>query len=762
MATFTDEMQTFLTNAMTASKKISELTTIPTGAAPQNVKLPAYYTTDGMTHQIGMDALKELSTLIEKHAYGIEWYDGGSDFVITRVADNMNLHKANHSDGLPVQKKMKRVLMADDGTINATLNDIDSRYTSSGAIADLTGASGQVMVRLPKYYYKAATVGTAANGNPIYSMKIVDDAAVQAVNGMTVEGTLGDDIMTADGYLISNELYVAAFLMSDKSSSRYISASAATSVASNRITFLDNSGYIVRESGNIEYPNQSLSDGSKRKYCSARSANAAATLRGANWFAHLYAAQKKMSWLFSVEYGTFNAQLAVNSSLTADGYRQGGLGQGFSTGLDFMGDGSGWSYNNAYSVPNGITVGLGNISGEVDFYPSEEAQLMRRWAINRTSILPSLEVLATAAGANATTTITCKAGGFVIVQNTPTGQTSSTDYVLQNISGADIAIGSTVSIAGGTGFAVHTASDTDYIYCIVVYGNIGVLGSSTPTTSIILPEGGFIFVQNYNTNGTGKMFVITTSTTTDGTKTINDYIANGVLIPAIASDRTNVLKHQYVFNRATIDDTTTARGYWLCNTASAFTSANIANFSYIQDEYHYTHINSYRGIEFPFGYIWQWATDIIFDRNASGTLDVWQCVDITDLKNVIGNNSVLTYTGSLTSTMSAENRAAHLDGVHWKKIGTAPAVYGNYVKEIGLGDTAETYPYNATGATSSSYFGDIYYCQYNIATQSVGNMTCMMIGAGAESGASCGLFTVGAGNAVGDAFADCGSRLCHE
>src|SRR5574344_100672 len=595
MATFTDEMQTFLTNAMTASKKISELTTIPTGAAPQNVKLPAYYTTDGMTHQIGMDALKELSTLIEKHAYGIEWYDGGSDFVITRVADNMNLHKANHSDGLPVQKKMKRVLMADDGTINATLNDIDSRYTSSGAIADLTGASGQVMVRLPKYYYKAATVGTAANGNPIYSMKIVDDAAVQAVNGMTVEGTLGDDIMTAHGYLISNELYVAAFLMSDKSSSRGLGERAATSVASNRITFLDNDGYIVRESGNIEYHNQSRSDGSKRKYCSARSADAAATLRGASWYGHLYAAQKKLAWLFAVEYCTFNMQNAVNYTLTADGYRQGGLGEGFDSGLDFMGDGSGWSYNNAYSVPNGITVGLGNQSGEVDFYPSQEAQLMRKWVTNRITALPSLEVVTTAAGASGTTTKACAAGGFVVVRNTPSGATSSVDYVLQNTSGASISSGASVSITGGTGFTVHTASDSDYIYCIVVYGNIGVTTTSIPASGIILPAGGFIFVQNYNSDGTGKMFVITTSTTANGTSTVQDLITSGVLIPAIASDLTAVLAHQYVFDRATVGDTSTNRGYWLCNTASAFSAANIANFTYVQDEDHYSHINSDRG-----------------------------------------------------------------------------------------------------------------------------------------------------------------------
>jgi hypothetical protein len=41
-------------------------------------------------------------------------------------------------------------------------------------------------------------------------------------------------------------------------------------------------------------------------------------------------------------------------------------------------------------------------------------------------------------------------------------------------------------------------------------------------------------------------------------------------------------------------------------------------------------------------------------------------------------------------------------------------------------------------------------------------MTCMMMGAHAEGGANCGLFAVYANNAVGNAFAYCGSRLCHE
>ena len=753
MAEYTDAKDAFLASMMENSKTIADLSTV-TGAEDESTTYALVRDAAGQNKKISLAALRNLTTVVEKNAYGIEFYDTGSNLSVSRVG-NLDLHRANTSIGLPIQSKMKRVLMLDDGTVTDILHDQDSRYTSTGAVADLTGAKGQVMVRLPRYWYRSYQYGTTG-GTPIYRLMMVDDAVVQAINAVSVG--LGDNVMAANGYLVSEQLYVAAFLMSDKSGSRAIGSAAATSVASKRIAFLDANGYVVRESGNIEYPNQSLSDGSKRKYCSARSADAAATLRGASWYGHLYAAQKKLAWLFAVEYCTFNMQSAVNYTLTADGYRQGGLGEGFDSGLDFMGDGSGWSYNNAFSVPNGITVGLGNQSGEVDFYPAQEAQLMRKWVTNRITALPSLEVVTTAAGAAGTTTKACAAGGFVVVRNTPSGATSSVDYVLQNTSGASIAAGASVSITGGTGFTVHTASDSDYIYCIVIYGNIGVPTTSVPASGIILPAGGFIFAQNYNSDGTGKMFVITTSTTANGTSTVQDLINSGVLIPAIASDLTAVLAHQYVFDRATVGDTSTNRGYWICNTASAFSAANIANFTYVQDEYHYIHINSYRGVEFPFGYVWQWATDILFIANSDEkSADVWQCIDKSDLKAVIASNSVLTYTGWITATMTDAAKAAHLDGVKWKKIGTIPIGSGP-IKSIGLGSTAEIVP-TSIGTSYSTYFCDYFEGQ---SVKSNRNVTCLLLGAAADYGARCGAFAFHANNAVAPTNAPYGSRLCHD
>lgn len=702
-----------------------------------------------------------LANVVQANAYGIEFYDTGSDFSVTRVAEDMNLHKPLISKGLPVQKKMRRFLMADDGTNNGYLLGSDSRYKANGAQADLSGADGQVMVELPKWAQKCWQVGTDANtGNPIYRYMMMDAAVIDAYTDGEGNNPLWD-YMQEDGWNWSEKLNVAAFLMADKGSSRALGSQAGTSVcAKDRIAFLDAYGLIVRESGNIEYPNHSISDGSHRKYSSSRSANAAANLRGAAWFADLYAAQKKLNWLFVVEYATFNWQKAYNAAVDANGYRQGGMGEGFTSGLDFMGDGSGWSNNNAYAVPNGCTLGLGNESGEVDFYPSKEGQAMRRWAVNRASALPSVEVVATQNGAAGTTTADCAVSGFVIVRNTTNGSTS--DVVLQNTSGAIIAAGASVDFAsGGTGFTRHAASDTDYVYCIVEYGNIGVADSSVPAAGIILPVGANIFVQGYNADGTGKLFVFTEAVTADGTSSVADYITAGKLIEAIAEPSDNVKVGQLVFDYATMGDSTTARGYWRCTAAGTFGTSGTGTFVYVQDEYHYQHINSYRGVEFPFGYVWQCATDILFDKNEDGKLDVWQCVDRDYLKPVISNNSVLNYTGGYTSSMSDANRALYLDGVKWKKIGEAPADYGAYIRELGLGEDAETYP-KRCGGSANTYTGDIYYSQYQIASKPVGNITVLLMGGHADLGSVAGGFTAYADYAVGSARANFGSRLCHE
>ena len=48
------------------------------------------------------------------------------------------------------------------------------------------------------------------------------------------------------------------------------------------------------------------------------------------WNCMTYDIQKALYWLFVVEYATLNSQASYSAALTADGYRQGGLGAGVS------------------------------------------------------------------------------------------------------------------------------------------------------------------------------------------------------------------------------------------------------------------------------------------------------------------------------------------------------------------------------------------------------------------------------------------------
>lgn len=65
-------------------------------------------------------------------------------------------------------------------------------------------------------------------------------------------------------------------------------------------------------------------------------------------------------WLPVIEYANFDLQTAINNNLTAEGYHQGGLGNGATTF-------SPWGAYNGYNpiIPCGLTNSLGNFSGQV-------------------------------------------------------------------------------------------------------------------------------------------------------------------------------------------------------------------------------------------------------------------------------------------------------------------------------------------------------------------------------------------------------------
>lgn len=81
-----------------------------------------------------------------------------------------------------------------------------------------------------------------------------------------------------------------------------------------------------------------------------------------NWNIYTYGAHRDLTWLFVVEYATLNSQKAFNASLTAEGYHQGGLGKGVTTGSVKINGADAWSF-----VPCGTTNSLGNGTGIIEY-----------------------------------------------------------------------------------------------------------------------------------------------------------------------------------------------------------------------------------------------------------------------------------------------------------------------------------------------------------------------------------------------------------
>lgn len=81
-----------------------------------------------------------------------------------------------------------------------------------------------------------------------------------------------------------------------------------------------------------------------------------------NWNIYTYGAHRDLTWLFVVEYATLNSQKAFNANLTAEGYHQGGLGEGVTTGTVTVNGATTYSF-----VPCGTTNSLGNGTGIIEY-----------------------------------------------------------------------------------------------------------------------------------------------------------------------------------------------------------------------------------------------------------------------------------------------------------------------------------------------------------------------------------------------------------
>ena len=83
--------------------------------------------------------------------YGIEWDSNVASSACTRIG-RPELHVS-----LPIQSKMRRCVLRDNGTVAYYLHANDSTKRDTGAAAKLDGTDGQVMVEIPASFRTRAT-----------------------------------------------------------------------------------------------------------------------------------------------------------------------------------------------------------------------------------------------------------------------------------------------------------------------------------------------------------------------------------------------------------------------------------------------------------------------------------------------------------------------------------------------------------------------------------------------------------------------------
>lgn len=268
-----------------------------------------------------LDIILNNMDLESTFAYGIQWDKTSTSPDCTRVG-NMLLHSM-----LPIQSQMRGCLLDDDGNVIKYLPD--SGWTEE----TLDGSAGQVMVEIPKFYWKFSESGNTQT-------VMLSQVAI-------------------DGYKKVEKSYVSAYEATiDRQDSNKLKLASVKS---------DNVRY--RGCNNTAANDGTYQTGLRRPVTSLTLTNARTYARNRkdgsyNWNVGYYQQHKAIFWLFAVEYATRNTQKAVNTETAVNGFKQGGLGNGVTT----VSDGAWNAFNGRYPfVPIGTTDGLGNGSGEVEY-----------------------------------------------------------------------------------------------------------------------------------------------------------------------------------------------------------------------------------------------------------------------------------------------------------------------------------------------------------------------------------------------------------
>jgi hypothetical protein len=264
------------------------------------------------------------------YAYGIELDTSVANPACRRIG-RQDLHVS-----LPVQSRMRRCVLLDDGTVNYYLDANDSTLKSDGAAAVLDGTDGQVMVEIPEHWRKFEFDGT--------KIRVLISA------------------VSIPGFHLVPKAYRSAYGAAiDRTVSSAPKPCSAVNTAPEFRGGNNNAAYDGQSNSLLGMPGTSTSLTNYRAYARRRGT---AGKNGAGWNCDVYDIQKACYWLYVVEYANLNCQAACNAAPDVNGYRRGGLGDGVTTLNGTLW--SGFNDSNPF-IPCGYTNSLGNRTGIVDF-----------------------------------------------------------------------------------------------------------------------------------------------------------------------------------------------------------------------------------------------------------------------------------------------------------------------------------------------------------------------------------------------------------
>jgi len=256
--------------------------------------------------------------------YGIQIDEANSSPDLTRIASDMTLHAS-----LPIHNNIKACLLLDNGTVNYYLDPADWTKKADGTASKLDGTDGQVMMEWPDFYYKVENNFPAAGQHQI---------KISPYSGA--------------GWTLVPKHYISAF-------------EAGIQRSTNKLASVVNTSADYRGGDNTSAWDASANSllGKPATNINRTKFRTYARNRGTGWNINSYTHHKWLLWFYAIEFATLNSQKAVNTALTVDGYKQGGLGEGVTTV-----NGPTWNTFNSYNpfVNCGASNSLASGSGEVN------------------------------------------------------------------------------------------------------------------------------------------------------------------------------------------------------------------------------------------------------------------------------------------------------------------------------------------------------------------------------------------------------------